>query len=61
MGRRSEEYRAEARRLAEHAETASDENARLMLGSAARRLREIADEVERDVKEQDNLVKDTDS
>ncbi len=48
MGRRSEEYRAEARGLEERAETDGDENARLMLRSAARQLREIADQVDRD-------------
>lgn len=46
MGRRSAEYRAEARRLDEQAES-SDDNARLILRGAARRLHEIADEIER--------------
>jgi hypothetical protein len=48
MGRRSEEYRAEARRLEERAATDSDENARLMLRSAVRQLHEIADQIDRD-------------
>jgi hypothetical protein len=48
MGPRSEEYRAEARRLEQHAETASDENAQRTLRGAAQRLREIADEVDSD-------------
>ena len=47
MGVRSEEYRAEARRLEQHAEAASDDNAERTLRNAAQRLREIADEVER--------------
>lgn len=46
MGFRPEEYRVEANRLEQQAEAATDDNARRILGMAAQRLREIADEIE---------------
>lgn len=42
----SEEFRAEAQRLEQRAETATDSNAQLLLHDTARRLREIADDID---------------
>jgi hypothetical protein len=47
MNRKSDEFRAQARRLEERAETAADENIRLILISVARRWRDLAQDVER--------------
>jgi hypothetical protein len=47
MGRKSEEYRAEARRLEARAETVNDEQTRLTLLSVAQRWRDLAQDVER--------------
>lgn len=47
MGTKSEEFRAQARRLAERADTAANENIRMTLISAAQRWHDLAQDVER--------------
>jgi hypothetical protein len=47
MGEKSDEYRAQARRLEERAETVTSEAIRLTLISVAQRWRDLAQEVER--------------